>query len=161
MRYILVILALISGAALSEEGCDYSQEYQQEKLARLADSHDGSELDLDRRVVSWPLENGAKIIYGYGGCTHLGHSVTLVQHLDEIPSEKEALNKAQALANEFWDKSDAEHLKTSLQSKRYTIEKVGLETYYVIEHPDLIEFNVIFEFQHNESRITISSVRNF
>lgn len=158
MKNTLIILAFVSGVVLSEENCDYSQEYQKGKLSKIAAAYDGSKLDLEGRVVSWNLKSGGKIIYGYGGCAHIGHSVTLVEHLEKEPSENEIFTKAQALADEFWGKIDASHLKTALQSKKYVIEKVELEKYYVLEHPYLIEFNVIFEYQHNESRVTISSV---
>ena len=114
-------LALFAGCLLSGSvvACTYDKANQLTKLRELAKSNSGY-LNEAAQEVTWKGAIGEKYSVFYGGCTHLGHQITVTNLLNKLPSEPELFAITQKLADDLWWNGEGELLKRALKRGEFT-----------------------------------------
>jgi hypothetical protein len=156
---LLIFVILISANLCYADDCVYDQDAQIELLKSIAKSHPDGVIDLREKAITWssPLTSASSI--QYGGCEHLGYSVTKNISTSKSYSESEIFTLAITLANEYWSPSDAAALNAAIAEKSFTKAVLNNSTFIHIPREYYSEFYI--EQNFTAGYVTIVWVRNF
>ncbi len=141
------------------EDCTYDQSAQIMQLQTIAKQHPGGVIDKESNTIHWGSTANSASSVTYGGCDHLGFTVTKNITPSKKLSEPEVLALAIVLAKEYWELSEAKALVTSVSAKAFTREIIDGSVYFNIPNEYYFEFYI----EHNplEGHVSIVWARNF
>lgn len=156
--HVLIVGSLVSNGIAA---CTYDEADQLAKLASLHTSIAGSSLDETSREVTWTGKDGRKYALTYGGCDHLGHSITVTVP-DGIPLTKpELLRFWQALADSYWWSGESAVLKRALDAQQLSSESTGKGVRYDVLGTDYTEMYLESRKDSDALVISVGWVRTF
>jgi hypothetical protein len=153
--------APLAQALPPEAACTYDQANQLNKLKRIAAAKANSRLIPAQRQVSWTEKDQTHWTISYGGCAHLGFSVTASSKRTVPMKQDEVLEQARRMAFAFWDPPDSDVLSTAIAARKFEqrIEEGG--TLYVIPREDYDAFEIEHNFTNGREQIGIRWLRSF
>jgi hypothetical protein len=125
----------------------YDWANQTKVLKAIIKSHPGGVLDKKTNTITWRSSSASATSVQYGGCQHLGFSVTKNISKSKHYSEPEIFSLAISLANEYWRPADAVALTTSISDRTFTNSAVGNSTFFLIPREDYDEFYIEQNFE--------------
>lgn len=156
---LLIFVILISATLCYADDCMYDQDAQIEFLRSITRTHPGGVIDLKEKAITWNSLLASASSIQYGGCEHLGYSVTKNILSSKSYSESEIFALAISLANEYWSPSDAAALNAAVAEKSFTKAVLDNSTFFHIPREYYSEFYI--EQNFTAGYVTIVWVRNF
>jgi hypothetical protein len=157
----IVAIVLALPAHGSENDCTYDQANQLQKLQGIAATKANSRLIEAPRQVIWTGNDRTKWTLTYGGCAHLGFSVTSSRTRARPSKQDEVLQTAVQMAEEFWDPIDAEELRAAIVGRTYERHTAGTATVISIPRQDYDVFEVEHKYGKQIEQITVRWSRSF
>ncbi len=145
----------------SVDECTYDQAAQIEKLRKVAAGKPNARVVEAKRQVTWLGKDQTRWTLVYGGCAHLGFSVTSSRMRNQPAKQGEVLRAAVKMAAEFWDSSDAQKLQAAVAGEHFEKRTDGAATRYIISRDDYEEFEVEHVFEKRKESISVHWLRNF
>jgi hypothetical protein len=153
--------APLAQALPPEAACTYDQANQLNKLKRIAAAKANSRLIPAQRQVSWTEKDQTHWTISYGGCAHIGFSVT-ASRKRAVPMKQDAvLQQAARMAKAFWDPPDADALSAAIAAGKFEKRIAQGSTLYVIPREDYDAFEIEHGFAKGRERISIRWLRSF
>ena len=137
----------------------YDQEAQNELIESIAKSHPGGVIDLSTRTITWSSPSASASSIQYGGCEHLGFSITKNIQKSKNYTEAEVFSLAESLAKEYWSQSDSKAFSVAIAEKSFLLMKLESSTFFHIPREYYSEFYIEQNFL--AGYVTISWVRNY
>ncbi len=158
--WLMVLFASASLApTVAHADCTYDEATQLQRIVSLAQRVNG-QVGAGGHSVRW-REGQTTIEVVYGGCDHLGHSVTRETPAAAPMGEAELLALAERMALEQWAPAEAEMLRNALREQRFTRSQSGAESVLNLSVPDYFEFAITQRHAHGSERVRIHWGRNF
>ena len=158
---VLVLGWLSLLVVASEIDCTYDQPHQVAVLREIASRHPGAAVSDATGTVSWTNEAKTEMSVQFGGCHHLGFTVSATRARDIASPEGETFRVAVELAKGYWDNADSNALESATTSRSFTKETTSTGVLYYMEHDSYDEFVVERELLEGHERITIRWLRSY
>lgn len=161
-RMLLMAAAMVAAPVLAaDDECTYDQSAQLEKLRKVAAGKANARVDADKRQLTWTGKDQTRWTLVYGGCAHLGFTVT-ASHIRERPAKLgEVLQAAVRMASDFWDPADSQELRSAVTDGRFEKRTDGALTRLIISREDYDKFEIEHEFVKPRQHITVRWLRSF
>ena len=156
-----VLLLLALPALADTPDCPYDQDDQIRVVREVGRRHPGGRVDEKDRRITWTLPAGGSIVFVYGGCADLGSIVTRTERRAAPLAPEQVFATALDLATRYWNRREANALRTGLTARAFQTETVDGRTYFHVRHEDFSQFYVEYEFAGGTSRVAIAWSRNF
>lgn len=162
MKNCFIAILVVSTSMYSiATACSYDQERQIVVLRNIAQRFKGSIFNESEKTVSWADAQGKEMRVTYGGCDHLGFTISSAEKRRSELKTGEVFERATVLATDFWDKADAHDLKTALESRAFTVETNHGVTRYWLKHELYDQFTIEHSYSDGRDRVTIFWSRTF
>ena len=156
-RWFLAIAFFASGTVHAE--CTYDESVQLKRILSLAQQVNGR-IGAGGHSVRW-REGASTFEVIYGGCDHLGHTVTRESPASNALAEPELLIVAMRLAQQQWTADEAAMLRDALREQRYTRSQNDGQIVFNLAVPDYFEFAITQQHAHGVERVSVRWARNF
>ena len=141
-QFILFLVIFISSNICHADDCMYDQAAQIEFLKSILKSLPGGVLNLKTHTINWTSPTASANSIQYGGCEHLGFSITKNIPKSKKYTEAEVFSLVESLAKEYWSQSDSKALSVAIAERSFSLMTVENSTFFHIPREYYSEFHI-------------------